>query len=688
LFAFAYLQAQNQQQRAAEEQRKDADSLSSVMAAQHKLAVSDFDFQAKLEFIAQQAQEIADAAGVVIALAEGESIVCRARSGLVGPPLGARLNPQSGISGECVRTAEVLHCEDTEHDARVDLSACRELGIRSILAVPLEHQGRIHGLLEIFSGWAGVFGDREIRAAKLLGGQIIEALWAEHLRQRGIQEVAPAPAAPEAAAAAEVAVAEPEPALESVAEIQTDGAVAGFQFLSLEFDTEPGNSRQKIILVAALVVFLLAALAWSYRAFNRRSETDVEAAPAGPAASAQPQPITPPGEPANTAPLPLAPAQLTQVRVWSKPAYTSIALFLDSPVKYQSATLRNPDRVYLDLHQTKIAMDVARNKKELVIPINDGLVGQIRIAPTEAGAARVVLDVKAHAEYNTVLSPNPPYRLMIAIHRPGAHVKPTSGLQLPNEESLTPASELRKAVTSMASAPHIRIVIDPGHGGSEDGAIGPTGLKEKDLVLDVGRRLGDLLHARLGAEIVYTRTEDRDVPLDERTSLANRLGAELFVSVHANSSGDPTARGVETYYMDSAGSPHEKEVAARENAVPVAAVSSLAPAHRLVMQDKIERSRRLANHIQQALYTTLAGDQPLLRNRGVKRAPFVVLLGADMPSVLAEISFLSSPADEHELESAHARDVVADALARGIAQYLWVAPPARGFPHTATRAGK
>ncbi|MBV9610067.1 MAG: GAF domain-containing protein, partial [Acidobacteria bacterium] len=179
LVAYAYLQTQNLRKQAVEELKQDADAISAVIETQHALAVSDFDLQGKLEYTIEQARKITNAGGAVIALAEGEQIVCRARTGLIGPPLGSCLDPHSGISGECIRSGELLYCDDTETDPRVNLAACRQLGIRSILALPLILHEQTLGLVEIFSGWAGVFGDRDIRTMKMLAGQIIEALWEE-----------------------------------------------------------------------------------------------------------------------------------------------------------------------------------------------------------------------------------------------------------------------------------------------------------------------------------------------------------------------------------------------------------------------------------------------------------------------------------------------------------------------------
>ena len=216
-----------------------------------------------------------------------------------------------------------------------------------------------------------------------------------------------------------------------------------------------------------------------------------------------------------------------------------------------------------------------------------------------------------------------------------------------------------------------RIVIDPGHGGHDTGTIGPNGLQEKDLVLEVGRRLGKLLETRLGAEVVYTRKDDTFIPLETRTAIANQQRADLFISIHANSSGDPDARGVETYYLNFTSSPQALEVAARENAVSEKSIYELQDlVKKIALKEKIEESREFAGDVQESLHSGLAAKSPAIRNRGVKKAPFIVLIGANMPSILAEISFVSNPTDEHRLETSEYRQRIADSLYRGIAKYV------------------
>jgi N-acetylmuramoyl-L-alanine amidase len=216
-----------------------------------------------------------------------------------------------------------------------------------------------------------------------------------------------------------------------------------------------------------------------------------------------------------------------------------------------------------------------------------------------------------------------------------------------------------------------KIVIDAGHGGHDTGTIGPNGLEEKDLVLEVGRRLGKLLETRLGAEVVYTRKDDTFIPLETRTAIANQARADLFVSIHANSSHDPDARGVETYYLNFTSSPEALEVAARENAVSEKSIYELQDlVKKIALKEKIEESREFAGDVQQSLHSGLAVKSPAIRDRGVKKAPFIVLIGANMPSILAEISFVSNPTDERRLETAEYRQRIAESLYRGIAKYV------------------
>ena len=242
--------------------------------------------------------------------------------------------------------------------------------------------------------------------------------------------------------------------------------------------------------------------------------------------------------------------------------------------------------------------------------------------------------------------------------------------EVPSAHEAEPTSAGDRSLTRALGLKIGRIVVDAGHGGHDTGTIGPNGLMEKDLVLDVALRLGRLLETRLGADVIYTRDDDTFIPLETRTAVANEHQADLFISVHANSSPDPSARGVETYYLNFTSNPDALEVAARENAVSQKSIFELQDlVKKITLKEKIEESHELASDVQQSLYSGLAGKHSTLRDRGVKKAPFVVLIGANMPSILAEISFVSNPTDAEKLETPEYREKIAESLYKGIAKY-------------------
>ncbi len=241
---------------------------------------------------------------------------------------------------------------------------------------------------------------------------------------------------------------------------------------------------------------------------------------------------------------------------------------------------------------------------------------------------------------------------------------------MPSTHEAEPTSAGDRSLTRALGLKIGRIVVDAGHGGHDTGTIGPNGLVEKDLVLDVALRLGRLLETRLGADVIYTRDDDTFIPLETRTAVANEHQADLFISVHANSSPDPSARGVETYYLNFTSNPDALEVAARENAVSQKSIFELQDlVKKITLKEKIEESRELASDVQQSLYNGLGSKHSSLRDRGVKKAPFVVLIGANMPSILAEISFVSNPTDAAKLETPEYREKIAESLYKGIAKY-------------------
>lgn len=472
--------------------------------------------------------------------------------------------------------------------------------------------------------------------------------------------------------------------------------------------------------------------------------------------------------------------KVSAVRFWSLGELTRVAIDVSADFKYRSERLTNPDRLFFDIEGAKPDM-VAKGLH--IIPVGDGIVKQIRIAETQPGVTRVVIDLEQAAEF-TASQLTSPDRLMIELRSKGgakpvtkpvvgkaleaaplvpvpaevkhpivkddappavAIVKPeprkfeshkfeppphteiaradtTAGLvaqelippppmpamakpanipgtSLSSMKSSLPAppgaavldpgpsapAELKPGVASEPAKRNTngdrsltrvlglklgRVVIDPGHGGKDVGTHGPSGLYEKDVVLDVARRLGALIEKRLGSEVIYTRSDDTFVPLEERTRIANDRRADLFLSIHANSSPIRTAAGVDLYYLNFTTSKAALDVAARENAGSGSSIHDLKDLiEKIALKDKIDESREFATRLQTSLSTLETKGNAGAKNRGLKKAPFIVLIGASMPSVLAEIGFLTNAGDEALLRKPEHRQKIAEALYKGIASY-------------------
>ncbi len=444
--------------------------------------------------------------------------------------------------------------------------------------------------------------------------------------------------------------------------------------------------------------------------------------------------------------------RLRRVGTSASADFTRVTIDLEDLVQYASARIRNPDRIFFDLHAARLTPELARQN----IHVEGDLLSAVRVAQNQAGIVRVVLNVNGVKDYTASLLTNPP-QLVIDLYPDtrGAAVRAAkakrNAAQGPIEEPSVDSAAAREehagvqsvstaatrvepfgppapaasgavsgstsvttsgAANSTAAAPRnsslvakagseksrsknaksvgakpdliqpanaalptrdgqstltrtlglkiSRIVIDPGHGGHDTGTIGPTGLMEKDLCLDVALRLGKIIQQRLpGAEVVYTRSDDTFIPLEERTRVANESKADLFISIHANSSHDHAARGIETYYLNLKGSPDAMEVAARENATAQESVHDLEEiVKKITRSEKIDESREFAADIQESLAKRIQKLNKTVKDRGVRKAPFVVLVGADMPSILTEISFLSNPADERLLKNPEHRQRV------------------------------
>jgi N-acetylmuramoyl-L-alanine amidase len=361
-------------------------------------------------------------------------------------------------------------------------------------------------------------------------------------------------------------------------------------------------------------------------------------------------------QPTNKAPLkPGATPEITGIRHWSSPTSSTVVVDLQDQIQYESHTLDNPPRVYFDLQDTKMASGLLNQS----ISVDDSFLKRVRMAQPSPGVTRVVLETKGLSEVSVKLDPNP-YRLTIDVHKVASAPLPAN-LSKPSP-SLTIAPKKKTTRPDSSAASEFRVVLDAGHGGWDLGTVGRKGLLEKDLVLDVVERLGKLIEQRLGADVIYTRQDDEYLPLEKRAEIANLAGANLFLSVHANYSDLATARGVETYYTTTYSSIKARTL---DDDPALKNVNWTG----VDIREKVTNSHRLADDIQHALYGGLAERNPEIRNRGVKEAQYVVLTGTQMPAILAEISFVSSPADEDNLQSSEYRQQIAEALYQGVAKY-------------------
>jgi N-acetylmuramoyl-L-alanine amidase len=450
-----------------------------------------------------------------------------------------------------------------------------------------------------------------------------------------------------------------------------------------------------------------------------------------------------PAETAETKPL----ASVTSVRFWSLSQATRVALEVSSEVKYRFEKLSNPDRLFVDLSETRMRLN---DKAFYTVKVGDKLVRQIRVAQKDPRMMRIVLDLEGPVEHEISVLTNPT-RIIIEVRPTGSKAKETTisqsrtGIEKidvpvkdePKPEPVRTAAarppvverpEPARTVTAPPATPTARpvstaavppartvepepappepvipppsnapdetpkaarpnstggrsltralglkverVVIDPGHGGHDHGTTGPTGLTEKDLVLDVSLRLGALVEQRMGSQVIYTRSNDTYIGLEERAVLANKNRADLFISIHANSTTYRNISGAEVYYLNFTTSKEATEVAARENAGAGKSVFELRELiQKIALKDRLEESREFATRVQASLASTWSKMDSTAQNRGVKKAPFVVLIGASMPSVLAEIGFISNPRDEALLRKADQRQRLAEALYKGIQQY-------------------
>ncbi len=340
------------------------------------------------------------------------------------------------------------------------------------------------------------------------------------------------------------------------------------------------------------------------------------------------------------------------IRSSSNDNHARIVVDVDGPIKYTSGRLSDPDRLYFDLKDCTLSAHVKAS-----IPLNNGIIKAVRTAQFNRETVRVVLDIPDLESFSsfTLSDPN---RLVIDVNSRNSVI-----------------SRKKKSTEKKKSIGIRRVVIDAGHGGKDPGAIGPGGLREKDVVLDIAKRLGKILRKDKGLEVIYTRDKDLFVPLNERTEIANSNGADLFISIHVNASRRRNARGIETYFLNWTNDKENSRVAARENSISYKKMQKVQGELQMILLDlarnnKSDQSMKLASSIQSTMVSSLKKNYSRIEDHKVKWALFYVLIGAQMPSVLVETSFISNHEEEKRLSSSKYRERIAEAIAIGITDYI------------------
>lgn len=366
------------------------------------------------------------------------------------------------------------------------------------------------------------------------------------------------------------------------------------------------------------------------------------------------------------------------IKYWSNPEYTRVVVYADRKASFKETFLKerdgdHPPRLFLDIAGAKLSPEIQP------VSINDGLLKTARAGQFSRETVRVVLDIESIDSYK-IFALEDPFRIVVDVSGEkeekriediisrNEDTEDASPSTLAEPEEVKPQAE--PSVTSNAGYGIRRIVVDPGHGGKDSGAIGYKGLKEKDVVLDVGKILRDMLTERLGVEVVMTRETDIFIPLEERTAIANTAGADLFISIHANASRNKDASGIETYFLNFATDEDSMRLAAMENATTAKNVSDLqAILQDLMLNSKINESSKLARYVQGSILDVVNGGSNRARDRGVKQAPFYVLIGAQMPSILIETSFITNKSDAKRLANEVFQKTIARAIVAGIERY-------------------
>ena len=356
--------------------------------------------------------------------------------------------------------------------------------------------------------------------------------------------------------------------------------------------------------------------------------------------------------------------EIYNIRHWTHPNFTRIVIDIGKLREYVYKELPNPDRIYVDVYQAKLN-PILHGK---TILIKNEYISQIRIAQKTTSTVRTVADLDLEKiKHYRVYHLFDPFRIVIDIYPridgPSPASTKASAPPKPTEEGYTMIRQLGLGIR--------RVVIDPGHGGSDPGCIGKKGLKEKDVVLQVSLLLKKLLSARKDLEVILTRETDISMALDDRPVIANQKQADLFISIHANALPNTKFSGIETFYLNFSSDPKVNEIAARENATSTKNIGEMTEIiKKIVRNSKIVESKELAKRIQKHLVKRLAQKYSGIKSLGVKGGPLWVLIGGEMPSILVEISYLSNPLDETRLRSTQYLQDVAQGIYDGILEYI------------------
>jgi len=356
--------------------------------------------------------------------------------------------------------------------------------------------------------------------------------------------------------------------------------------------------------------------------------------------------------------------EIYNLRYHTHPSFTRIVIDIGKVREYTSSQLSSPDRVYVDIFQTKLN-PILQGK---AISVQNGYIGQIRISQKTDTTARIVVDLDFSKVKDYHVFPlHDPFRIVIDI----SPVSPSEETETPKVSQPAQPTQEGYSVVRQLGLGIQRIVIDPGHGGKDPGCIGKKGTYEKDVVLDVCERLKTLLLQNKGLEVILTRETDIFVPIENRVVIANQKRADIFISVHANSLASRKRAGVETFYLNFSQDPDVLKIAAMENATTTNNISQQREIlEKIIRANKLIESRELANQIQKNLVGSLSSKYQDVKNLGAKGGPFWVLIGGEMPSILVEISHLSNALEEDRLTNPQYRQTVAQGIYEGIIKYM------------------